>query len=393
MSSTDAFRADILAVSRIKSVPSILEVVCRVTGMGFAAVARVTEGRWIACSVRDTIAFGLEPGGELKVETATGDEIRQSGEPLVIDHVAKDDDFRGHPTPARYGFQSYISMPIILTDGTVFGTLCALDPKPASVNRPEIVTMLRLFAEMIASNLETHSELAAAEASLLDERHTGDLRDQFIAVLGHDLRNPLAAIDAGARLLGTARLDERGTFILDQLRRSVGRMAELINNVLDLARSQQGIGLIVDLTDGDLIQPVLEQVIAEFRSAVPGCLIETRFAIDRTFAADRARMGQLLSNLVGNALQHGAPGTPVVVEASTADGAFVLSVSNSGEAIPPALMPHLFKPFFRASGSTKKEGLGLGLFIASEIARAHGGTLTVASSPDGTRFTFRMPIA
>ncbi len=84
------FKADLSAIASIAAVPTILEVVCRTTGMGFAAVARVTEDRWIACAVRDEIAFGLQPGGELKVETTICDEIRASRQAVVIDHVAED---------------------------------------------------------------------------------------------------------------------------------------------------------------------------------------------------------------------------------------------------------------------------------------------------------------
>ena len=124
------FLNDIAAINSIEAVPSILQVVCHATGMGFAAVARVTEGRWIACSVLDQIDFGLKPGGELKVETTICHEIRQSRKGVVIDHVAEDAVYRGHHTPAIYGFQSYISMPIIWRDGSMFGTLCAIDPKP-----------------------------------------------------------------------------------------------------------------------------------------------------------------------------------------------------------------------------------------------------------------------
>ena len=98
--------ADIAVVARIDAVPMILEVVCRTTGMGFAAVARVTEDHWVACAGRDEIAFGLRPGSELKVETTICDEIRDSGQPVVIDHVAGDEAFCRHPTPAMYGFQS-----------------------------------------------------------------------------------------------------------------------------------------------------------------------------------------------------------------------------------------------------------------------------------------------
>src|ERR1700734_3878203 len=183
------FQTDIESVRRIKAVPTILDVVCRTTGMRFAAVARVTEDRWVACSVLDEIDFGLKPGGELQVETTICHQIRQCREAVVINHVAEDEVWRQHPTPAMYGFQSYISMPIILADGTFFGTLCAIDPRPARVNTPEIIGMFRLFAELIAIHLDATDRVAASEARLLSERETSELREQFIAVLGHDLRN------------------------------------------------------------------------------------------------------------------------------------------------------------------------------------------------------------
>lgn len=118
-----AFSSDVERVNRLKAVPTILKVVCRTTGMRFAAVARVTTERWIACSVLDEIDFGLKPGGELQIETTICHEIRQSREPVIIDNVAEDEGWRHHATPAMYGFQSYISMPIILGDGSFFGTL------------------------------------------------------------------------------------------------------------------------------------------------------------------------------------------------------------------------------------------------------------------------------
>jgi GAF domain-containing protein len=127
------FQSDIEAVSRISAVPRILEVVCQSTGMRFAAVARVTENHWLACSVLDEIDFGLKPGGELKIESTICNEIRQSRQPVIIDHVAQEPEWCNYATPAMYGFQSYISMPIILADGSFFGTLCAIDPLPARI--------------------------------------------------------------------------------------------------------------------------------------------------------------------------------------------------------------------------------------------------------------------
>ncbi len=367
--------ADIAAVQGIAAVPRILEVVCRSTGMGFAAVARVTEQRWVCCAVRDEIEFGLVPGGELEVETTICHEIRQSHEAVVIDNVADDDAYCGHHTPAKYGFQSYISMPIILADGTFFGTLCAIDPRPARLNTPQTVGMFKLFAELIATHLEAVDRLAASEARLLNERETSELREQFIAVLGHDLRNPLASIAAG-RLM----------------QKSVARMSALIDNVLDFARGRLGSGITLKRAPQSL-QPVLNQVIAEFRTSSPERKIATNFDLTQAVNCDGGRIAQLFSNLLGNSVTHGTAARPIQVQARTHDGAFELSVANSGQPIPAEAMDRLFQPFYRVSAQEAHQGLGLGLYIASEIARAHGGSIDVTSSPQETRFTFRMPLS
>src|ERR1700759_1270886 len=109
-----SIQSDIENISQIPIIPSLLEVICKTTGMGFAAIARVTEDKWVACSVRDEILFGLNPGSELKLETTICNEIRQTHQAVVIDHVEKDKKFHDHPTPRMYGFQSYISLPIFI---------------------------------------------------------------------------------------------------------------------------------------------------------------------------------------------------------------------------------------------------------------------------------------
>jgi signal transduction histidine kinase len=380
----------VAAIASIAAVPTILEVVCRTTGMGFAAVARVTEDRWIACAVRDGIQFGLGPGGELKVETTLCHEVRASGDAVVIDHVAEDGAFCGHPTPAMYGFQSYISVPIRLADGAFFGTLCAIDPQPRRLNTPETIGMFKLFADLIGFHLDAQERIARSEAALLDERQAAELREQFIAVLGHDLRNPLASIDAGASLLARTQLDAKAAGILQRMQRSVRRMAGLIDNVLDLARGRLGGGLAVDRRVESELGPALEQVIEELRVAWPDRAIEAKIELCSPVSCEKARIAQLLSNLLANALTHGAADRPVSVRAVTQGGSFELSVANAGEPIPPAIMERLFQPFFRAAGRSSHHGLGLGLYIASEIARAHGGTLDVASTAQETRFTLRM---
>jgi len=148
------FAADILSIQRIEGIDAILEEICRVTGMGFAAVARVTAERWIACQVLDRIAFGLDAGGELDISTTICDEIRTSGTSVMIDHVSREPMWRTHPTPLLYGFQSYISVPIVREDGSLFGTLCAIDPAPRKVSLQAVAPRIAELAAAIARSLD-----------------------------------------------------------------------------------------------------------------------------------------------------------------------------------------------------------------------------------------------
>jgi signal transduction histidine kinase len=384
------FVSDLAAIRGLASIPLMLDVVCRVTGMGFAAVARVTQGRWVCLAAKDTINFGLGAGGELEVETTLCNEVRQAREPVVIDEVARDTTYCRHATPALYGFQSYISVPIFLKDGSFYGTLCAIDPKPAKLRDTAVPGMFRLFADLIARDLETALVLADTQAALTDARGTEKLRDEFTAVLGHDLRNPLASISAGVNLLERMPQNEKGRSILTMMRASVRRMTTLIDNVLDLARGRLGSGLTADRRL-EAVLPTLQQVVDEMRLAHPECAIETDLSITRPIDVDREQLSRLLSNLLSNAVMYGTPGRPVRVTAST-DAEFSVAVVNHGPPIPAATAKKLFVPFARGEVVPGKQGLGLGLHIALEIARAHGGTIEVVSAGEETRFTFRMPL-
>jgi signal transduction histidine kinase len=382
--------AEIAAIARIPAVPTILDVVCRTTGMGFAAVARVTDASWTACTVLDGIDFGLKAGDELAADTTICAEIRTHRQAVVIDHVAEDATYRGHEAPARYGFQSYISVPITLSDGAFFGTLCAIDPQPRPLNTPATIGMFTLFAELIAFHIDAQAQLADSNARLFDEIETARLREQFIAVLGHDLRNPLAAIDAGARLLERRVDDPKSLKLVGHIQSSVVRMARLISDVLDFARGRLGDGLNLARDDDTKLEETLRQVIAESQATHPASAILADIRMEQPMACDAGRIGQMLSNLIGNAVTHGASDKPIRVRAVSHEGRFELSVANSGPAIPPEAMANLFQPFFRGSVRSSDGGLGLGLYISSEIARAHGGTLGVESDAGETVFTFRM---
>ena len=161
---------DVYAIENIPIISSLLDVICHTTNMGFAAVARVTDKKWVACSIKDTIGVDVQPGGELPLETTICNEIRQSGHAVIIDNVAEDPCFASHHTPALYGFQSYISVPIIKRNGEFFGTLCAIDPKPNKLNTPEITGMFTMFAELIAFHLSSMDDIAGSAIKMIAER-------------------------------------------------------------------------------------------------------------------------------------------------------------------------------------------------------------------------------
>ena len=484
--------------------------------MGFAAVAEITGERWIACKVRDETGLGIAVGHELNMDATFCRDVRKTGKSVVIDDTETDAVYCTSPLPALFGFRSYISIPIVLADGSFFGTLCAIDRNPAKVNTPEIISMFTLFAELIAFHLDaqknlatsvahlatsaaslasseahlatseanlassraigaadrvtsaaslasSEAHLATSEANLASSRATGaadrvisaaslasseahlatseanlassiasnaahrvtsaaslasseanlafseanlassavnladanqnsQLREQFVAVLGHDLRNPLASISAGTRLLTKSASDDKTLSILVSMQKSVVRMASLIDNVVDFARGRLGGGLGLSITKDEALEPTLLHVISELQSGSPDRLFEIHIVDLAPVNCDGGRIGQMLSNLLGNAITHGSSDAPIIVRATTTDNMLEISVANGGEPISDAVMARIFQPFFRGEVRKSLQGLGLGLFIASEIAKAHNGTLAVCSSADETKFTFQMAL-
>jgi signal transduction histidine kinase len=310
----------------------------------------------------------------------------------VIDHASVDPVYRDHHTPRTDGIESCISVPIVRPDGTYFGNLCAIDPRPAVVSDPRTVAMFTAFAELIAMQLESEDRQNAAETELVDARATAELREQFIAVLGHDLRNPLAAVGATAQLL-SRRTEPELVRLGTRLHATTRRMSQLIDDVLDLARSRLGAGMGVVLEETTDLAAALNDVVFELREAHPQRRIDVDIAIAGAVRCDRGRLQQLLSNLLGNALTYGAVDRPVRVGATLEGDELALVVANEGTPIAPGDLARVFEPYWRPLTSKPGGGLGLGLYICAQIATAHGGAMQVASSPgEGTSFSARLPI-
>jgi len=151
--SQDPRLADVAALLQLPALPALLELASRLTGMRFVAVARVTDERWTACAVHDLLGFGLQPGQDLVLETTICDEIRQHHRTVQFDHASAHPVFSTHPTPAMYGFESYLSVPMFRRDGSLFGTLCALDPRPSQLDALS-VKCFEVLAAWIGAQME-----------------------------------------------------------------------------------------------------------------------------------------------------------------------------------------------------------------------------------------------
>lgn len=389
--SPDLFN-DIENITQIDAIPCILNVICRTTGMKFSAIARVTDEKWITCISQDENNFGLKTGDELVLETTFCNQIRQDNKPVIIEHVDESEKFSNHPIPAEYGFQSYISFPIYRKDGRFFGTLCAIDLEPAKLDNQETKELFALYTQLISFHLDAIEELKEVSSSLKEERQIAELRETFIAILGHDLRNPVGTTRMCADILLQLELPELAKRQARTIKATSYRMQGLIDNLLDFAKGHLGDGIKLDLTkDNKALKKALLQVLNEIRTLDPGREIHINISLNENVICDHNRISQLYSNLLGNAIKHGHPKKPIITEINSENGQFILSISNSADKIPDEKMVNLFKPFFTTNSSNNKSGLGLGLYISSEIAKAHGGSMNVISVIGQTKFTFNMP--
>jgi PAS domain S-box-containing protein len=232
-------------------------------------------------------------------------------------------------------------------------------------------------------------------ADITDRKVVEEARERFIAVLGHDLRTPLAAIDLSAEHLASAdafKQPEERLRIAKLIGRCSGRMKRMIADVLDFTRGRLGGGIPLSLTPTDFGQ-VCRDAVTELLAVHSSRKIVVETSGDLVGVWDAGRVEQVVSNLIGNALEHGADPVRVTIRGQGDELVLEINNQNLGPPVPAELLPLLFEPFRRgAPDDHHSTGLGLGLYIASEIVRAHGGTIEATSSlAEGTTFRSRWP--
>lgn len=223
-------------------------------------------------------------------------------------------------------------------------------------------------------------------------QHRALFAEEMVGIVSHDLRNPLSAIDMSAQLLTRTPLSDQQRTVVDRVTRSAGRASRLITELLDFTQARVGRGLAVRKAQVDL-HALASEAVNELSIAFAERVIRHVQEGPGTVAADGDRIAQVLGNLVGNAVAYGAPDSPVTVRTRGSGDVFQLSVHNDGPPIPPDVVPRLFEPMVRGEATSVARGVGLGLYIVREIARAHGGSVDVRSRDgEGTTFTVVVPV-
>ncbi|MEO8405264.1 MAG: PAS domain-containing sensor histidine kinase [Chitinophagaceae bacterium] len=308
----------------------------------------------------------LAVGGRIYYETHLGPLLRMQGH---VDEVA---------------------VQLLAKNGDRFPVLLNAYERRDEQGQPMFIRLLIIKATdrlKYEANIQEEKRRLASE--ILDQRDRIKLRDQLIAILGHDLRNPLSSIISGTDFLQQSLQNETDKLLVNIVQRSANRMSELINNIMDFARTRLGTGIVLELSDAKL-QPMLQHIVQELHVQFPKRQINFQFHIDEPVFCDGSRICQLFSNLLANALTHGDASAPVEVQAIHQKHHFELSISNQGTPIPQNMIDHIFEPFTREKTRPSHNGLGLGLYIASQISHAHQGTLICTSTVEKTVFLFQM---
>jgi two-component system, sensor histidine kinase and response regulator len=241
---------------------------------------------------------------------------------------------------------------------------------------------------------ELYRQRQQLAVELKDRTETLRLNELFSALLAHDLRSPLSAILASAQLLQRRTEDRASLETAARIVSSGKRMARMIEDMLDLARARLAGGIIVKREEADF-KALLERVVREHQAAVPARLIESSYDGDFMGLWDPERIAQVASNLIGNALKHGNPKASVCIRLEGTRGDSVTLTVRNGGTIAPDVLAHLFDPFRGGQREPGRgEGLGLGLYIVSQIVRAHQGTVDVKTGQgDETAFRVQLPRA
>lgn len=414
MNYTDSELADdIDRVKRIPIVTTLLDVICETTGMGFAAVARVTKDRWITCTVRDDIQFGLVTGSELRVETTICDEIRDSHQPVIIDHVQENALFCTHHTPLMYGFQSYISFPIILKTGEFFGTLCAIDPKPAQLENTKITGMFAAFADLISFHLQQLDLLDQSDHAVKNLSrqltHSVDENRQYRHISNHNLQEPLRKL----RLFSGMLVDVVRKKDLDKAEELAVKISAGAEKFSMMIKDLSAFSILDD--DANAFERTdVNDIVALVCNRLSSQLKAKNATVDvgelPPLSAIPDQLEQLFYHLLHNAIKFSKKDEPLALSITGRDvfqsglhdqlpagnetHYVEIQIADNGVGIEKSQLEKIFDLFAQLPQDKVRQGEGFGLAYCRKIIRNHFGLIQLQSEVgQGTIVSIILPAA
>lgn len=398
------FEQNVEDIQSIKILPTILNVINQSTGLGFVAVARVTPNKWLTCGVLDNLNFGLTPGDELQVETTICHEVRQADKLVVIDHVDNDEIFAKHHTPLQYGFQSYISVPIVLQNGTFFGTLCALDPAPNKLNNSKVIGMFTAYAELISFHLDAIEKLRLKD---LEIQKKDFLLESFDFVSSHDLQEPLRKIQMFSSVIlekNCETLKSETIKYLNSIKNESQRMRNILNDLLVFSEFKKSSQEFVPVDLNVIVENVQKRLSKDFSECngeiVIGDLPKVPIMPDQ--------IEQLFYNLIINAItfksnncnlelsitskiEHGSDLAYEKLDIGTKYCKLVFT--DNGIGFDPRYNEKVFGMFNRLDTEKQSHSTGIGLTIARRITENHKGFIIANGELNkGATFAVYLPM-
>ncbi len=419
---------DVEDVANLSIVPTMLSVLCQTTGLGFAAVARVTDEHWIICSVNDSINFGLKSYDQLDVKTTLCNELKVTAQPLVIEDISTDKHYHDHITPTTYKFSAYVSIPIFRKDGRYFGSLFAIDPAPKKMNIEAVAGMLSLFGQLISVNLSTNEQIRLSEIQFNKDRafinalevkaeeRTKELRENNEALARsnkeleafadrsrHDLQEPLRKIQTLTSMITEregSNLSPTGLDYFNRIKNAAGRMQALIKDLLTYSQA--------DMAERSFKLTNLEEIISQVKDDLNEQLAKRNAIIEVgpmcTLLLIPFQFRQLLQNLFTNSLKFAKESVPPVISISCIHVTqsapeqplkvpfYQIEIKDNGIGFEQQYAEKIFTLFQRLNDKVLYSGTGVGLAIVKKIVENHNGYVTASGQPgEGAVFTIYLP--
>ena len=398
------FNQNIQDVQSIKILPTILDVILQSTGLGFAVVARVTSDKWITCATRDNLQFGLVPGDELDIKTTFCRDVRSTKTLVVIDYVDQDDKFCNNPIPIQYGFQSYISVPITLQDGTFFGTLCALDPAPNKLNNAKVIGMFTSYAELISFHLDAIEKMRLKD---LEIKKKNFQLESFDFVSSHDLQEPLRKIQMFSSVIlekNNQNLTNEVVRYLDGIKNESQRMRNILNDLLVFSEYKKSSQEFVVTDLNSIVENIRKRLSKEFSECSGKIVLDELPSVP----IKPDQIEQLFYNLIINAITFRSnhcdleisisskieKGIDLSYEKLDANTTYcTLTLTDNGTGFDPRYNEKIFGMFNRLDKEKHCNSTGIGLTIARRITENHNGFIIANGNLNkGASFTVYLPM-